>query len=167
MGLLPDRLRALRARGMPHQQAEVEDGQGDRRQEDGGPPLPQVQRDGSVQLPAAAAARVRHLQELRGPVARGFHGRQRRCDAWQGHLLRAQGGGRRRRQEEVSASSGRVPSVSKNMVEELKPEVPGNSSKAGPPQCLSMAWSADGQTLFAGYSDNQIRVWQVSISSTR
>merc|ERR1711883_1297 len=56
---------------------------------------------------------------------------------------------------------------SKNMVEELKPEVPGNSSKAGPPQCLSMAWSADGQTLFAGYSDNQIRVWQVSISSTR
>merc|ERR1711881_194074 len=56
---------------------------------------------------------------------------------------------------------------SKNMVEELRPEVPGNSSRAGPPQCLSMAWSADGQTLFAGYSDNQIRVWQVSISSTR
>merc|ERR1712029_121648 len=22
-----------------------------------------------------------------------------------------------------------------------------------------MAWSADGQTLFAGYSDNKIRVW--------
>jgi len=56
---------------------------------------------------------------------------------------------------------------SKNMVEELKPEVPGNSSKAGPPQCLSMAWSADGQTLFAGYSDNQIRVWQVSMPSNR
>merc|ERR1711894_804828 len=56
---------------------------------------------------------------------------------------------------------------SKNMVEELKPEVPGNSSKAGPPQCLSMAWSSDGQTLFAGYSDNQIRVWQVSTLSSR
>merc|ERR1712018_453308 len=51
---------------------------------------------------------------------------------------------------------------SKNMVEELRPEVPGNSPRAGPPQCLSMAWSSDGQTLFAGYSDNVIRVWQVS-----
>ena len=38
-------------------------------------------------------------------------------------------------------------------------QVAGNGD---PPQCLSMAWSADGQTLFAGYSDNQIRVWQVS-----
>jgi guanine nucleotide-binding protein subunit beta-2-like 1 protein len=27
-----------------------------------------------------------------------------------------------------------------------------------------MAWSADGQTLFAGYSDNVIRVWQVSMA---
>jgi len=27
--------------------------------------------------------------------------------------------------------------------------------------CLSLAWSADGATLFAGYSDNQIRVWGV------
>merc|ERR1712172_403919 len=51
---------------------------------------------------------------------------------------------------------------SKNQVEELKPEVAGNGDT---PQCLSMAWSADGQTLFAGYSDNQIRVWQVSIST--
>jgi len=30
-------------------------------------------------------------------------------------------------------------------------------------ECLSLAWSADGQTLFAGYSDNVIRVWQVSV----
>jgi len=50
----------------------------------------------------------------------------------------------------------------KNMVDELKPEVvASSSSKAAPPECLSMAWSADGQTLFAGYSDNLIRVWQV------
>ena len=49
---------------------------------------------------------------------------------------------------------------SKNMVEELRPEVPG-SARSDPPQCLSLAWSADGQTLFAGYSDNLIRVWQV------
>merc|ERR1712029_1282205 len=50
---------------------------------------------------------------------------------------------------------------SKNMVEDLKPEVPSRSGNKPPvqPQCLSMAWSADGQTLFAGYSDNKIRVW--------
>ena len=54
---------------------------------------------------------------------------------------------------------------SKNMVEELRPEVAGPQSRADPPQCLSMAWSADGQTLFAGYSDNLIRVWQVSVST--
>ena len=51
---------------------------------------------------------------------------------------------------------------SKNQVEELRPEVPGNALSVAP-QCLSMAWSADGQTLFAGYSDNIIRVWQVSL----
>lgn len=56
---------------------------------------------------------------------------------------------------------------SKEMVEELRPEVVSQSqgSKAEPPQCLSLAWSTDGQTLFAGYSDNIIRVWQVSISA--
>merc|ERR1712207_106761 len=54
----------------------------------------------------------------------------------------------------------------KNMVEELRPEVPG-TARADPPQCLSLAWSADGQTLFAGYSDNLIRVWQVSVAGTR
>jgi len=54
---------------------------------------------------------------------------------------------------------------SKNMVEELRPEVAGTAVRADPPQCLSMAWSSDGQTLFAGYSDNLIRVWQVSVST--
>lgn len=54
----------------------------------------------------------------------------------------------------------------KKMVEELRPGVSSNdSSKAEPPQCLSLAWSTDGQTLFAGYSDNKIRVWQVSVSA--
>ena len=54
----------------------------------------------------------------------------------------------------------------KTMVDELKNEVISQNtqnSKAEPPQCLSMAWSADGQTLFAGYSDNVIRVWQVTV----
>lgn len=54
---------------------------------------------------------------------------------------------------------------SKEMVEELRPEIVSQTSKAEPPQCLSLAWSTDGQTLFAGYSDNTIRVWQVSISA--
>ena len=53
----------------------------------------------------------------------------------------------------------------KNMVDELKPDVVTQNPKAEPPQCLSMAWSADGQTLFAGYSDSKIRVWQVSVTS--
>ena len=53
----------------------------------------------------------------------------------------------------------------KQMVEELKPEVVNRSAKGDLPQCLSLAWSGDGQTLFAGYSDNKIRVWQVSITS--
>merc|ERR1719319_1261662 len=52
------------------------------------------------------------------------------------------------------------------MVEELRPEGPGTATCL-PPQCLSLAWSADGQTLFAGYSDNLIRVWQVSVAGTR
>jgi len=51
----------------------------------------------------------------------------------------------------------------KVVVDELKAEVMGTTSKA--PTCLSLAWSADGQTLFAGYTDKLIRVWQVSMVS--
>merc|ERR1712217_659546 len=102
--VLADRLRALRSLSVPYLQAQVEDGPGDGRQEDGGPALAEVERDGAVQLPAAAAFGLRHLQELRGPLPRCLHGRQRCCNAWQGHLVRAQGRGWwRRRQEEVSA----------------------------------------------------------------
>merc|ERR1711976_598860 len=79
-----------------------EDGEGDWWQEIGGPTFVEVERDGSVQLSAAAASSVRHFQELRGPLSRGLHGRQRRGDARQGHFMRAQGGGCRRRQKEVS-----------------------------------------------------------------
>ncbi|KAL7053286.1 hypothetical protein AAHC03_022514 [Spirometra sp. Aus1] len=32
--------------------------------------------------------------------------------------------------------------------------------KAKAPECTCLAWSADGQTLFAGYTDNRIHVWQ-------
>ena len=46
----------------------------------------------------------------------------------------------------------------KKLVDELKPEF---VNKGAAPQCTSLAWSADGTTLFAGYSDNLIRVWQI------
>merc|ERR1712127_704434 len=101
--LLSNWLRALWPLRLPHCQAQVEDGQGDWWQEDGGPSLPQVKRDGSVQLPASAAARVRQLQELRGSLPRGIHGRQWMRHVGKGHLLREEGGCRWRwRQEEVS-----------------------------------------------------------------
>ncbi|KAL5019371.1 hypothetical protein ScPMuIL_005093 [Solemya velum] len=53
----------------------------------------------------------------------------------------------------------------KIVVDELRQEVLTTSSKAEPPQCVSLAWSSDGQTLFAGYTDNIIRVWQVSMAA--
>jgi len=34
--------------------------------------------------------------------------------------------------------------------------------KSVPIECISLAWSADGTTLFAGYTDNVIRVWRVT-----
>ncbi|XP_077505423.1 small ribosomal subunit protein RACK1-like isoform X2 [Amblyomma americanum] len=50
-----------------------------------------------------------------------------------------------------------------SQVDELCPEVMTPNAKTELPQCISLAWSADGQTLFAGYTDSLIRVWQVSI----
>jgi guanine nucleotide-binding protein subunit beta-2-like 1 protein len=52
---------------------------------------------------------------------------------------------------------------SKVCVDELKPEIK-QSKKAVPIQCISLAWSADGTTLFAGYTDSKIRVWGVQAS---
>ena len=46
-----------------------------------------------------------------------------------------------------------------------KLEVISTSSKAQASQCISLAWSSDGQTLFAGYTDKLIRVWQVSMAA--
>jgi len=54
----------------------------------------------------------------------------------------------------------------KVVVDELRPDViSGTAQKKEPPQCISLAWSADGQTLFAGYTDNLIRFWQVSVTA--
>jgi len=53
---------------------------------------------------------------------------------------------------------------SKICVADLKPDTPaagGGKNKAIPIQCISLAWSANGNTLFAGYTDNIIRVYTV------
>eukprot|EP00178_Gracilaria_changii_P006073 TRINITY_DN2040_c1_g1_i1.p2 TRINITY_DN2040_c1_g1~~TRINITY_DN2040_c1_g1_i1.p2 ORF type:complete len:319 (+),score=51.40 TRINITY_DN2040_c1_g1_i1:123-959(+) len=49
---------------------------------------------------------------------------------------------------------------SKSLVDEIKPELDENH-KGPAPACISLAWSADGNTLFAGYTDNVIRVHAV------
>ncbi|KAH7149733.1 WD40-repeat-containing domain protein [Dactylonectria estremocensis] len=49
----------------------------------------------------------------------------------------------------------------KSKVDELKPEFTSVGKKSREPECVSLAWSADGQTLFAGYTDNVIRAWGV------
>lgn len=48
---------------------------------------------------------------------------------------------------------------SKNVVDEMRLEPPGK--RAMLPYCASLCWSADGSTLFAGYTDNKIRVYSV------
>jgi len=51
---------------------------------------------------------------------------------------------------------------SKVIVDELNPEFPPMVGKnAMIPHCTSLQWSADGNTLFSGYTDGIIRVWAV------
>ena len=47
-----------------------------------------------------------------------------------------------------------------SLVEELRPKVTRQSTCKKMPTCTSLAWSMDGQVLFAGYTDNVIRVWE-------
>jgi guanine nucleotide-binding protein subunit beta-2-like 1 protein len=49
----------------------------------------------------------------------------------------------------------------KLVVEELKVDFVGVGKKSQEPQVTSLSWSADGQTLFSGYTDGLIRVWSV------
>jgi len=51
---------------------------------------------------------------------------------------------------------------SKGLVAQLDKNYPDFQAKLPNPACISLAWSADGTTLFAGYTDNVIRVWEVS-----
>jgi guanine nucleotide-binding protein subunit beta-2-like 1 protein len=51
---------------------------------------------------------------------------------------------------------------SKTVVADLNKNYPDFQAKSTNPACISLAWSADGATLYAGYTDNCIRVWEVS-----
>jgi len=51
---------------------------------------------------------------------------------------------------------------SKSLVADLNKNYPDFQAKSTNPSCVSLAWSADGGTLFTGYTDNMIRVWEVS-----
>ncbi|XP_074575555.1 small ribosomal subunit protein RACK1-like [Curcuma longa] len=48
---------------------------------------------------------------------------------------------------------------SKSVVQDLKPEA--TATKNQMLYCTSLTWSADGSTLFTGYTDGAIRVWEV------
>eukprot|EP00164_Ancoracysta_twista_P000338 GFYU01000464.1.p1 GENE.GFYU01000464.1~~GFYU01000464.1.p1 ORF type:complete len:320 (+),score=92.41 GFYU01000464.1:82-960(+) len=50
---------------------------------------------------------------------------------------------------------------SKTNIDNLQPEFPTIGKHVLPPYCVSLAWSADGSTLFSGYTDDTIRVWAV------
>jgi len=50
---------------------------------------------------------------------------------------------------------------SKSTVDELRPDFPPVGKKAQIPYCISLQWSADGSTLYTGYTDGIIRVWTV------
>lgn len=53
---------------------------------------------------------------------------------------------------------------SKNPVTELKVDIVPVGKNAQAPYCTCLAWSADGSDLFAGFSDNKIRVYHVVAS---
>lgn len=50
---------------------------------------------------------------------------------------------------------------SKSVVDVLRPDFADLSEKAAKPDCISLAWSADGSLLTSGWTDNQVRIWQV------
>jgi len=50
---------------------------------------------------------------------------------------------------------------SKTIVCELTKAYPEFQPKSKDPAPISLCWSADGSTLFAGYTDNVIRIWEV------
>lgn len=51
---------------------------------------------------------------------------------------------------------------SKNMVDDLRVDFSATGKNAQIPYCTCLAWSADGSILYAGYTDNLIRVYHVN-----
>lgn len=51
--------------------------------------------------------------------------------------------------------------IPRMIVDELHAELAEGKDDRGP-ECISLAWSADGQTLFAGFTDDLVRVWTVA-----
>jgi len=51
---------------------------------------------------------------------------------------------------------------SKIPVDSLTPQFNLKTNKAQVPYCISLNWSADGNTLYSGYTDGTIRVWTVT-----
>lgn len=58
---------------------------------------------------------------------------------------------------------------SSTLVARLKPDLDVDCKREGamtvPIHCLTIGWSGDGNTLFAGYSDSRIRLWRVDRNS--
>ena len=50
----------------------------------------------------------------------------------------------------------------RSIVDELKPDFVDVGKLSKEPECVSLAWSTDGQSLFGGFTDNLVRVWAVS-----
>jgi len=51
--------------------------------------------------------------------------------------------------------------VAKQVLEEIELKEQPTGKMSVPIQCVSVAWSQDGNTLYAGYTDNTIRVYEV------
>jgi hypothetical protein len=49
---------------------------------------------------------------------------------------------------------------SKTVVADLTKALPDFDAQSKDPRCLALSWSADGSTLFAGYTDNRVRVFE-------
>lgn len=54
---------------------------------------------------------------------------------------------------------------SKSIVADLRPEFPvsGGKKPIQQPFCTCLAWSADGNILYSGYTDGKIRAWEVVV----
>ena len=59
-------------------------------------------------------------------------------------------------------STTKLFSLFRSIVDELKPDFVNVGKHSKEPECVSLAWSTDGQTLFGGFTDNLVRVWTVS-----